>query len=398
MSGLTTLLNTLLYAGEAGLAAVTGYLLLLTAAAAGAPRSTPRRAGAPTARFVIMIPAHNEEQLLPQTLDNLAQLDYPRELYAVHVVADNCTDGTAELARRGGAVAHERFDTELRGKGYALEWLLRRIWERGEPHDAVLILDADSVVSPNFLRVMDARLARGERVIQGYYAVRQPEGAWSAGLRSVALIVLHYLRPQGRMVLGGSTGLKGNGMVFAADILREHRWSASLTEDIEYHMELILAGERAMFAPDAVVWAEMPDSLRAAQSQNERWEKGRMEMVRRYVPRLLGEALRRRSFLLFDAAVEQLIPPFSVVVGASGAVLLAALALRGPAGIAIATAIVLGQAIYVFAGLAMARAPWSIYRSLLFAPAFVGWKLWLYVRLLVGIKPRAWVRTARNDG
>lgn len=397
MSGLNTLINTLLIAGEAGLAAITGYLLLLTAAASFAARTTPRRNGAPTARFVIMIPAHNEEQLLPQTLANLAQLDYPRELYAVHVVADNCSDATAALARQGGAVAHERFDTELRGKGYALEWLLRRIWERGDAHDAVLILDADSVVSPNFLRVMDARLARGERVIQGYYAVRQPEGAWSAGLRSVALIVLHYLRPQGRMILGGSTGLKGNGMVFAAEILREHRWSASLTEDIEYHMELILAGERAMFAPDAVVWAEMPDSLRAAQSQNERWEKGRMEMVRRFVPRLLGESLRRRSFLLFDAAVEQLIPPFSVVAGASVGVLLAALALRGPAGIAIAVAIVLGQAIYVFAGLALAQAPWSIYRSLLFAPAFVAWKLWLYVRLLVGIKPRAWVRTARND-
>lgn len=398
MSGLQTLLNTLLLSGEIGLAAITGYLLLLTAAAFFARRTTPARPGAPTTRFVIMIPAHNEERLLPQTLANLAELDYPRELYAIHVVADNCTDRTAELARRNGAVAHERFDNTLRGKGYALEWLLQRIWERGEPHDAVLILDADSVVSANFLRVMDARIARGERVIQGYYAVRQPEGAWSAGLRSVALIVLHYLRPQGRMVLGGSTGLKGNGMVFAADILREHRWSASLTEDIEYHMELILAGERAMFAPDAVVWAEMPDSLGAAQSQNERWEKGRMEMVRRFVPRLLRESLRRRSFLLFDAAAEQLIPPFSVVAGASGAVLLAALALRGPLGVAVAAAIVIGQALYVFAGLALAGAPWAIYRSLLFAPVFVGWKLWLYARLLLGIKPRDWVRTARNEG
>ncbi|NTU78078.1 MAG: glycosyltransferase family 2 protein [Chloroflexales bacterium] len=398
MPSVSTILTTLLLAGETGLAATVSYLLLLTAAAPFAKRETAARQGAPTSRFAIMVPAHNEEQLLPKLLLNLHQLDYPRELYTVHVVADNCTDRTAELGRQSGAVVHERFNTDLRGKGYALDWLLQRLWAGQETYDAIVILDADSVVSANFLRVMDARLARGERVIQGYYAVRQPEGSQSAGIRAVALIVLHYLRPQGRMVLGGSTGLKGNGMVFATDILRQHRWSASLTEDIEYHMELILAGERAMFAPDAVVWAEMPDSLRGAQTQNERWEKGRMEMIRRFVPGLLGQAVRRRSFLLFDAAVEQLIPPFSVVTGASGAVLLAALALRSPLGIALATFIVLGQVVYIFAGLALARAPGEVYRSLLFAPAYVAWKIWLYVRLLLGIKPGSWVRTARNDG
>ncbi|MGB9738474.1 glycosyltransferase family 2 protein [Chloroflexus sp.] len=377
------------------LALIVGYLLLLTGAALFARRTTPLRAQ-PTTRFVIMIPAHNEERLLPDLLTNLNQLNYPRDLYSIHVVADNCTDRTAAVATAHGAIAYERFDQVLRGKGYALEWLLHQIWARNEPHDAVVILDADSVVSPNFLRVMDARLARGERVIQAYYAVRQPEGAWSAGIRAVALIVLHYLRPLGRMVLGGSTGLKGNGMVFAADILRRYRWTASLTEDIEYHMTLILAGERAMFAPDAVVWAEMPDSLRAAQSQNERWERGRLEMVRRYVPQLLREGLRRHSFLLIDAAIEQLIPPFSVVTGMSVLVALIAIVLREPAALALTGFIIGGQVVYVLSGLLLVRAPWSIYRSLLFTPFFLGWKLWLYIRLLLGVKPRDWIRTARN--
>jgi cellulose synthase/poly-beta-1,6-N-acetylglucosamine synthase-like glycosyltransferase len=390
-------LTTLLITGEIGVAALVGYLMLLTVAAFFARRDTPLRADDPTSRFVIMVPAHNEERLLPRLLDNLDRLDYPRNLYTVHVVADNCTDRTAESARAGGAVVHERFNDTLRGKGYALEWLLEQIWQRGEPHDAVLILDADSIVSENFLRVMDTRLARGERVIQSYYAVLHPEDAWSAGLRAVALTVLHYLRPLGRMVLGGSTGLKGNGMVFAADILRRHRWSASLTEDIEYHMELILAGERAFFAPDAVVWAEMPDSLTSAQSQNERWEQGRMEMVRRFVPTLLGAGLRQRKFLLFDAAVEQLIPPFSVLTGAGSACLLAALALRNRTGIALAAAIVVGQTVYVFSGLVLARAPWSLYRALLFTPGFVTWKIWLYLRLLAGVKPQNWIRTTRNE-
>lgn len=398
MATLSTIAQTLLITGELGLAIIVGYLLLLTAAALIAKRETAPRAGAPTNRFIIVVPAHNEELLLPQLLTNLNQLDYPRSLYAVHVVADNCSDHTAEVGRTCGAIVHERFNTELRGKGYALEWLLEQIWQSGAQHDAVLFLDADSVVSQNFLRVMDARLAAGQRVIQGYYAVLQPEGAWSVGLRAVALTVLHYLRPLGRMVLGGSTGLKGNGMVFAADILRNHRWSASLTEDIEYHMGLILAGERAMFAPDAVVWAEMPNSLRASQTQNERWERGRMDMVRTFVPQLLREAIKRRSFLLFDAAVEQIIPPFTAVAGASVALLAAALALKTPLGIAIAVAIVLAQAVYIFSGLLLAKAPWAVYKSLLFAPAFMIWKIWLYVRLLLGLKPREWVRTARNEG
>src|SRR5262245_398722 len=130
----------LIWCVEALLALTIGYLLLLTVAAAFAARRTPPRAGSPTQRFLFLIPAHNEERLLPSLVENLSRLDYPRELYAIHVVADNCTDRTAELARAGGAIAHERFDSENAGKGYALQWLLQQIWERQEPHDALIIL------------------------------------------------------------------------------------------------------------------------------------------------------------------------------------------------------------------------------------------------------------------
>ena len=391
------LANLLLLVAEAGVGVIILYLLQLTIAAICAPRTTPPRAGAPSNRFLFLIPAHNEEQLLPSLLENLRQLDYPSSLYAVHVVADNCSDATAELARREGAVVHERQDEQRRGKPYALQYALEQIWANNEPHDALIILDADTIVSPGLLRVMDARLARGERAVQAYYAVRDPGTSWGAGLRAVALAALHYLRPQGRMVLGGSAGLKGNGMMFAADILRRHPWPVSLTEDIEYHMGLILAGERVTFAPDAVVWAEMPGTLAAARSQNVRWERGRTEMVRRYVPRLLRAALARRSFLLFDAAVEQLIPPFSVVAAAALACLIAAVVLQYPLGIVIALLLIAGQVIYTMAGLVLARAPRSVYQALLYAPLFIAWKIWLYVRVLLGLDRQGWMRTARND-
>ncbi|HEU5015533.1 MAG TPA: glycosyltransferase family 2 protein [Roseiflexaceae bacterium] len=390
-------LEMLLMGVEGVLALLVAYLLLLTIAAWFAPRRTPARNQAPTHRFLFLLPAHNEERLLPGLLENVRQLEYPSSLYAVHVVADNCTDRTAVVAREGGAVVHERFDTTQIGKGYALQWLLQCIWASGEPHDAVIVLDADSVVSSNFLTIMDARMARGERAIQAYYAVRDPEQSWSASLRSVALAALHYLRPQGRSVLGGSTGLKGNGMVFARDIAMQHPWPVSLTEDIEYHMALIMAGERVMFAPDAVVWAEMPGTLAASHTQNVRWERGRMEMIRRYVPELLAAALRRRSFLLFDAAIEQLIPPFSILAMAGVAVLFGALLLGSMLGMGLAIFILAGQAVYVLNGLMLAGVPRKVYQALLYAPLFIVWKLWLYVRVLLGFDRGGWVRTARNE-
>jgi 1,2-diacylglycerol 3-beta-glucosyltransferase len=429
MSTLLTVLQVIVLIYEMLLALLVLYLLLLTSAAAvGAWRA--KHAGAVIAqrpsevantRFLILIPAHNEEKLLPALLADLQTLDYPKERYQVHVVADNCSDKTAELARQGGAVAHERTNTELRGKGYALQWLLERIWHAAIPYDAVVILDADSVISPRFLRVMDGRLARGEQAIQAYYAVRDPGRSWSVALRYAALAMLHYLRPLGRMVLGGSVGLKGNGMVFAANIVRRYPWSASLTEDIEYHMALVLGGERVTFAHDAVVWAEMPGTLADAQSQNVRWERGRLEMVRGYVPKLLTTAWRalrakdiRRAYLLFDAMMEQIIPPFSILAGASVLGLLLALGLGGAtallagrpawqiggglawAGAGLGMGLLFGQATYTFAGLWLAAAPGRVYLALLAAPVMVVWKIWLYARVLLGLDRQGWVRTTRN--
>lgn len=391
------IIQAILWAVGVPTAALSGYLLALTAAAPFARRRTPLPAGAPRHRFAIMVPAHNEERLLPDLLASLARLDYPAAGYTVFVVADNCSDATAALARAHGAAVHERFDTALIGKGYALRWLLERVWAAGD-YDAIVVLDADTVVSPNFLRVMDAQLAGGARAVQAYYTVRDAEQTRGAGLRALALAAVHYLRPQAREVLGGSVGLKGNGMVFRADLARQHPWPASLTEDIEYHLGLVLAGERVRFAPDAVVAAEMPGRLRGAQTQNLRWERGRVEMVRRFVPRLLAEALRRRSMTLLDAAIDQLIPPISLVA-AGGVITLAGGAVTGSGAIALVGGLALAAlAIYVGASLALAQVPGMVYLTLLHVPGYILWKIWLYVRMLAGRDRQGWVRTARGDG
>ncbi len=391
------IIDLVLVVVECGLALLVGYLLFLTGAALCAPHRTPLGTHAPIHRFAILIPAHNEEQLLPGLLDNLQRLDYPQALYAIHVVADNCTDHTAELARQAQVTVHERTDSTRIGKGYALEWLIERLWAQDQPFDAFLILDADSIVSENFLAVMDARLAGGAQAIQAYYAVRDPAGSWNASLRAVALAALHYLRPLGRSVIGCSAGLKGNGMVFSAGMIKQYRWSAALTEDIEYHMALVLGGHRVAFAPDAIVWAEMPSSLAASQTQQVRWERGRQEMLRQYVPRLLRAAVARRSFRLLDAAIEQIIPPFSLLAALSLVCLALGLIIQSRSAVGIALGLLVAQAIYIFAGLLLARAPRRVYQALLYAPLFIAWKAWLYLRVSLGFDRKGWTRTARND-
>lgn len=413
---------TLLLIMQLVLAALVGYLLLLTLSARQAPRHTSPVPGEPQHDFIILIPAHNEEGLLPSLLDSLNRMDYPASKFCVHVVADNCDDATAQVAQTYGATAHQRFNLEERGKGYALNWLFDRLKQQGEVGDAYLILDADTIVSNNFLQVMDAMLQRGARVVQAYYSVREPQKSWSSSLRFAALALIHYLRPQGRMVLGTSAGLKGNGMVFLKEVIEKHPWSHAITEDIETHMALLLDGERVIFAPDAIVWAEMPETLSNAETQHDRWERGRLEMARKYVPRLLQKAWQafsrrnyRRGYLLLDAVLEHIIPPFSILVGLT-TLLFFTSALTflqfglTPLGISsniVATLanlnlltaifIITGESIYIFSGLSLVKAPRNIYTALILAPILILWKIGNYFKVLIRRDSQEWIRTSRNQ-
>jgi 1,2-diacylglycerol 3-beta-glucosyltransferase len=400
------------------------YLLFLTWAARRASKYTPSGDLLHTPDLLILIPAHNEEQLLPACLESIHHSDYPAVSIHVHVIADNCSDRTAEIASAHGVSVHLRMNQELIGKGYALRWAVERLAEDITQADGIVILDADSVISPNFFRVMAARLERGERVIQAYYAASAPEQSPVSSLRYAALAVLHYLRPLGRMVLGGSAGLKGNGMVFTPEIIAHFPWPASLTEDIEYHMTLLLAGERVTFAPDAEVQAEMPVTLAQSRSQHDRWERGRLAMARRYVPELLTASVRswraanrRQALLYLDAAMEHLIPPFSILAGLTFAAVCASLvlslfafgSLQAPeqmtiaqlfaaANLLLGLSLLSGQAIYLLNGLLLVGASAKIYRSLLFAPVLIIWKIWQVIRVARQRSQQEWVRTARNEG
>jgi 1,2-diacylglycerol 3-beta-glucosyltransferase len=402
---------------------LVSYLLILTSSAvwaafrrkpAGSEKSAP-------IRYLVLVPAHNEEVLLPSLLTSLQNQDYPEHLFSIHVIADNCEDGTHAAAARFGVQVHARTDPTRRGKGNALQWLLAQIWDEGIEHDAVVILDADSTVSENFLMELASKLSMGEQVVQSYYAVKDPEQSWHISLRYAALAVLHYLRPLGRSVFHLSAGLKGNGMAFSAAAIRQQVWSAAVTEDIEFHMQLLLAGQKVAFAPDAIVWGEMPSSLKASRSQHTRWESGRIQMARKYIPSLFARAAQsfrsgrlHSGFVLLDAIMEHLLPPFSIMAAATAAAGVSSASMAvfihysptasslaqelAAANLGLAFFLLAGQAIYLFWGLKLVQAPRKIYWSLVFAPIYLVWKLWHYTTVMGYRDTHEWVRTVRNEG
>jgi cellulose synthase/poly-beta-1,6-N-acetylglucosamine synthase-like glycosyltransferase len=188
-------------------------------------------------------------------------------------------------------------------------------------------------------------------------------------------------------------------MAFLASVLDQHGWTwFTLAEDVELHLALIEAGLRVDFARETMVLAEMPVTFEQAESQNERWERGRLEMLRQRGVALLLDGLKRCDRVRIDAVVEQMIPPLSVPVLAAGAVLVGGLLTRSRLATLLAAFGLGGQICYVLTALALVGAPWRIYAALAYAPTYVGWKVWLYARSLAARGDGPWVRTARLTG
>lgn len=381
-----------------------GYLTAVGVAATRSLRrpapTTPPQPDRHPRRMRILVPAHDEEVNLGDTLASLLELDYPSELFEIHVVADNCTDATAAIARSYGVGVHERVDTARPGKGPALTWLLERL-PVGDPDDGVVIVDADTLVSPDLLWAFDDALDAPVAAVQGHYGVRDPQAGGEVAFRAAALAVRHLVRPAGRTELGGSSSLYGNGMAFRESIARRYRWSDELTEDLEMGLRLLLDGHRVGFRPDAHVEAIMPDNRDAATSQNERWEAGRLRVARTYVPRLLAAARRRahgRRWPYLDAALDISLPPLTTTVAltaGSGAV--AAVAARGAVRFAGVSAAGCGLALqlgHVVHSLGLADEPAEVRRSLLRSPSHALWKTTLLGRV-ARRRPGRWIRTAR---
>ncbi|MFC5401594.1 glycosyltransferase family 2 protein [Cohnella soli] len=259
----------------------------------------------PTKSFALLVAAHNEEAVVGALVDNLLKMDYPRELYDVFVICDNCTDGTADVVRQyPGVHACERTNPNERGKGYAIEWMLAKLWKHPRQYDAIVMFDADNLVATNFLQYMNEDLCNGYRVIQGYLDTKNPHDSWVSAANGINYWFCNRLWQMPRYNLGLSNFLGGTGMCFETKLLKEMGWGAtSLVEDLEFTIRCIQRDIYPKFNYDARVYDEKPITFRASSRQRLRWMQGHFDVTRRYMLPLLWQGIKERSLVKIDAAM-----------------------------------------------------------------------------------------------
>jgi cellulose synthase/poly-beta-1,6-N-acetylglucosamine synthase-like glycosyltransferase len=399
-------LQWLLLMAEIYIAGPIFYLCILSLSAVLVARRRKVKAlpaaGPSRPNFAILVPAHNEEAMLNSLLLSLSRLAYPQSRYAVYVVADNCTDKTAEMVRANDRVqVYERFDDSRRGKGYALNWLLQRLEEDRHIYDAYVVLDADSQVEPTFLQAMERELVRGAQALQAHNNVLNVVDSPSTALRWLALTLMNHVRPLGRNGLGASSTLTGNGMCLSRDLLTRYPWQAfSAGEDYQYYLTLVEHGERVRYVPDAVVRSHMPVTFAQMRTQDMRWESSVSQggqPLWRIALRLLGAGLRSRDLARIEAVAELLTPPLSFMVGWCALILILSVLVWSLPALVIAFALTAGLMCYVATALYLLHPPRAVYLALLQAPRFMIWKLWVYLVLKRSKKHKGeWIRTSRS--
>jgi cellulose synthase/poly-beta-1,6-N-acetylglucosamine synthase-like glycosyltransferase len=379
-------------------------MLFVAVTAILVPRRHPRPSPAPaTSRFAFVIPAHDEEAGIRSTIASCQAVDYDPDRFSVYVIADNCSDATADVARRAGASVIERHDPSRRGKGQALDFFFNQApgsrW--ADSHDAAVVVDADSVVDRSILTAFAAALAEGKEWIQSYNMPSNSDASRRTRMLTYAFSLINGVWLVGQEGLGLSTSFRGNGMCFATSALGRIPWSGrGLAEDLEFSWVLRTAGERIYFQPDACVRSEMLTRWGpVAASQRRRWEWGRREVCRQFA----GPLLRSRKLGPFRKVaylIDLFYPPIStlllVLVAAMsihiGALFEASLLPASLWLLPVHGFMVLALAIYGVSPVIVMGTPARLLLSILDLPYYVAWK----ALVTWNNKPTGWMRTERE--
>lgn len=296
------MLDSILLGIQIVLALIGAYQLVLTFF--GWYRRKNKAEHAPQKTFAVLVAAHNEEQVVGALIENLKNLDYPKELYDIFVICDNCTDQTAQIAREHGVNAMERHNAKLRGKGYAIEWMLKELWKMPRQYDAVVMFDADNLVSTDYLKHMNNDLCNGSKVIQAYLDTKNPHDSWITAAYAITYWYCNRLWQLPRTNLGLANYLGGTGMCFESNLLKEIGWGAtSLVEDLEFTMRCVQRGVNPTFNYDAKVFDEKPLTFKASARQRLRWMQGHFDVARRYFFPLFWQGIKEGRWSKIDTAV-----------------------------------------------------------------------------------------------
>lgn len=345
-------------------------------------------------KFAIIIPAHNERDVISYLIESLLKSDYPKNTYRIFVIADNCTDSTADVAKKAGATVLERFDKEKRGKPYAISWALEQLDKMTYQYDAIVIFDADNLVSTNFLSLANDRINHGYDAFQGTVECKNPRDSWVSIGNYIAYSAINRIFQNGRYRVGLGALLCGTGMGFTRNLLNKIGWDqTSLTEDREFTFKLLLNGTKVAWMDDAVVYDEKPIGARQSVQQQSRWVSGWIMDFRKYLPKIWKKWIRTYDFALLDAMFNLIQPLFF----GKGLILLPLLILFGNLSLWIWWSILFfASLLYHGIGLRLNNAKPVYYKYLLIWPFFRIISVWAALKAFTQKEKLFWSHTRHN--
>ncbi|WP_051217367.1 glycosyltransferase family 2 protein [Paenibacillus assamensis] len=279
---------------------------------------------APYKRFIIMVPAHNEEAVIGNLVENLHKMDYPKELYEVCVIADGCSDRTGDIARKLGAtvIEHTYLPGERKGKPYGIKYAIEQYGDRMDnDFDGIAFFDADNLVSLNYLKEMNNHLLNGDKLIQCYLDSKNPNDNWVTMGYSVSYIFMNRSWQLAKSRLGLGNAIGGTGFCVDTALFRKIGWTArSLTEDLEFTIQCLLEGVPAKWCHFARVYDEKPESFKSSCIQRLRWARGHWDVCFKYSHRLIWRFISKLDVKAFDGFM-YLINPGKIVLSAMTGIL-----------------------------------------------------------------------------
>lgn len=351
-------------------------------------------------KFLVLIPAHNEEVSLPDTLTSVEAIRYPRELVDVLVVADRCTDATSRVAREAGVTCLERSNGEG-VKGAAIAWGIQEATRIGLKFDALIILDADTRVNPDLLNSFSRGISQGHKVQQAFNYVSNPWETAFTRVIAVTSMLKNGLFYTGKSLIGLSGMLQGTGMCMERTIVERYGWNAfSVGEDWEFSVSLLLAGEHIYFNPDALIYARESSGIRQASGQRLRWATGRYAVAGTGAWRLIREGFEKQSILLLDAAMTFLCPNYSTQASLALMSCASAWYFRGhiiwSALFPISVALVGSLAAFFILGAMKTESPLRTLAGIPFMLIFLPWRLGIELLGFLGYGRKGWGRSGRD--
>lgn len=276
-----------------------------------------KKAYPPKNRFSVIIAARNEETVIGSLIDSLEKQDYPKELYDITVIINNCTDNTKRVSLDMGARVFE-CKRKIKSKGDALSEYFDYVLKNNE-YDAFCIFDADNVVDKNFLSEMNSALCRGARVAQGFRDSKNPYDTWISSCSTIYFYIINNFLNRSRNAIKLSAMVNGSGFVVSSDVIEKMGgWhTQSVTEDIEFTSKCLLYGGKVEWVKDAVYYDEQPLTFIQSWKQRQRWSTGVIQCLNLYFLKLVKTSIKQRSFMSFDISLTLLVPVIQILYIAS---------------------------------------------------------------------------------